>query len=165
MADDNHQSPDPFDVRTIRILVRLMSEHDLSEIDLSEGDQRIRLRKGPAHGPVLVSHAPAPAPHMVPAHPAHAPAAPAAAPAAPAKNLLEIKSPMVGTFYSKPDPKKPDFVTVVVKVTPKTVVCLLEAMKLYNEVHAECSGTIVEVCKQTGDAVEYGTVLFRVEPS
>jgi acetyl-CoA carboxylase biotin carboxyl carrier protein len=165
VADDKRDAPRPFDVRTVEYLLKLMSEHELSEVDLREGDQRIRLRKGPAHGPVLVSHAPAPAPHMVPAHPAHAPAAPAAAPAAPAKNLLEIKSPMVGTFYSKPDPKKPDFVTPGSKVTPKTVVCTIEAMKLYNEVHADCSGTIAEICVRSGDFVEYGQVLFRVDPS
>jgi acetyl-CoA carboxylase biotin carboxyl carrier protein len=170
VADDKRDAPRPFDVRTVEYLLKLMSEHDLAEVDLREGDQRIRLRKGGPTGPVFypAPHpaAPVPTPHGVPAPAASAShAAPATAPAAPARNLIEIKSPMVGTFYSKPDPKKPDFVTVGAKVTPKTVVCLLEAMKLYNEVHAECSGTIVEVCKKTGDAVEYGTVLFRVEPS
>ena len=88
-----------------------------------------------------------------------------AAPAAPAKNLIEIKSQMVGTFYAKPDPKKPDFVTLGAKVTPKTVVCTIEAMKLYNEVTADCAGTIAEVCKKSGDFVEFGDVLFRVDPS
>ncbi len=146
-----------------------MSEHDLSEIDLREGDQRIRLRKG-GTGPVFY-----PAPPVAPTPPvAHAPGSPVAhaapasapvAPAAPAKNLIEIKSPMVGTFYSKPDPKKPEFVTVGSKVTPKTVVCTIEAMKLYNEVHAECSGTVAEICVKSGDFVEFETVLFRVDPT
>ena len=173
MADDKRDAPRPFDVRTIEYLLKLMSAHDLSEIVLQEGDQRIRLRRGTAAAPVFypapaVASAAAPAPHTAPASPpapAPAPSAAPAAPAAPAKNLIEIKSELVGTFYSKPDPKKPDFVTVGSKVTPKTVVCTIEAMKIYNEIHAGCSGTIVEVCKQSGDYVEFDTVLFRVDPS
>jgi acetyl-CoA carboxylase biotin carboxyl carrier protein len=163
VADDKRDAPRPFDVRTIEYLLKLMSEHDLSELALQEGDQRIRLRKG---GPAPAAFYPAP-PHAAPPAPVpHPPAPPPAAPPpAPARNLVEIKSPMVGTFYSKPDPKKPDFVSVGSKVTPKTVVCTIEAMKLYNEVHAECAGTVVEVCKKGGDGVEYGEVLFRVEPS
>ncbi|MDY3559690.1 acetyl-CoA carboxylase biotin carboxyl carrier protein [Gemmata sp. JC673] len=169
MADDQRDAPRPFDVRTVEHLLKLMTEHDLAEVDLKEGEHRIRLRKGGA----LIGYAPAPAPVRLPAPavpaaaaPGAAPPAPAAAPApAPAKNLIEIKSQMVGTFYSKPDPKKPDFVTLGAKVTPKTVVCTIEAMKLYNEVTADCAGTIAEVCKQSGDFVEFGTVLFRVDPS
>ena len=164
MADDKRDAPRPFDVKTVEYLLKLMSEHDLAEVDLKEGDQRIRLRKVSATAaPVFY-----PAPHAAPAPVAHATPAPApsaSASPAPARNLIEIKSPMVGTFYSKPDPKKPEFVTVGSKVTPKTVVCTIEAMKLYNEVHAECSGTIAEVCVKSGDFVEFETVLFRVEPS
>jgi acetyl-CoA carboxylase biotin carboxyl carrier protein len=168
VADDKRDAPRPFDVRTIEYLLKLMSEHDLSEIALQEGDQRIRLRKSgtaaPVYYPTPASVAPSAAPPV-----AHAPSAPNTPappqPAAPAKNLVEIKSPMVGTFYSKPDPKKPDFVNVGSKVTPKTVVCTIEAMKLYNEVHADCSGTIAEICVKSGDYVEFDTVLFRVDPS
>ena len=144
MADDKRDAPRPFDVKTVEYLLKLMSEHDLAVVDLQEGDQRIRLRKGGV------------APGT--------PGTPSAAPA-PAKNLVEIKSPMVGTFYSKPDPKQPDFVSVGSKVTPKTTVCTIEAMKTYNPVQAECSGTVAEVCVKSGDFVEYNTVLFRVEPS
>jgi acetyl-CoA carboxylase biotin carboxyl carrier protein len=165
VADDKRDAPRPFDVRTVEYLLKLMSEHDLSEVDLREGDQRIRLRKGSVPGAVLYStHAPAPTPPATSTQPGNAQPAPAAS-AAPAKHRIEIKSPMVGTFYSKPDPKKPDFVTLGSKVTPKSVVCTIEAMKLYNEVHAECSGTIAEICVKSGDFVEYGDVLFRVEPS
>jgi acetyl-CoA carboxylase biotin carboxyl carrier protein len=168
VADEKRDAPRPFDVRTVEYLLRLMSEHDLAEVDLREGDQRIRLRKGSAAPPAFYSapaaHQPAPAPANPGAH--HAPAAPPPpAPAAPARNLVEIKSPMVGTFYSRPDPKKPEFVTVGSKVTPRTVVCTIEAMKLYNDVYAECTGTIAEVCVKSGDFVEFGTVLFRVDPS
>jgi acetyl-CoA carboxylase biotin carboxyl carrier protein len=72
---------------------------------------------------------------------------------------------MVGTFYSRPKPDKPDFVSVGGRVTPDTVVCLIEAMKLYNDIKAGVSGTVKEVCVKNGDFVEFGTVLFRVDPS
>jgi acetyl-CoA carboxylase biotin carboxyl carrier protein len=72
---------------------------------------------------------------------------------------------MVGTFYSRPKPDKPEFVTVGARVTPDTTVCLIEAMKLYNDIKAGVSGTVKEVCVKNGDFVEFGTVLFRVDPS
>ncbi len=167
MADDKRDAPRPFDVKTVEYLLKLMSEHDLAEVDLKEGDQRIRLRKG---GPAPAVYAPQPAP--APAPVAHAsgspvtnPAPAVPPPAAPAKNLIEIKSPMVGTYYPKPDPKKPEYVTVGSKVVPKTVVCKLEAMKLFNEITADCTGTVAEVCVKDGDPVEFNQVLFRVDPS
>lgn len=174
MADDKRDVPRPFDVHTVEYLLKLMSEHDLAEIDLKEGDQRIRLRKGsaipPAFYPAAHSVTPiAPIAVQTATAPASVQGANTAnsspAPAAPAKNLIEIKSELVGTFYSKPDPKKPDFVSVGSKVTPKTVVCTVEAMKIYNEITAGCAGTIVEVCVKSGDFVEFGNVLFRVDPS
>lgn len=168
MADDKRDAPRPFDVRTVEYLLKLMTEHDLAEIDLKEADQRIRLRKGGALVAAPVAYAaPAPVAHAAPpapvAHPLGAPSP--GAPPAPAKNYVEIKSPMVGTFYSKPKPDKPDYVTKGAKVTPKTVVCQIEAMKLFNEIAAECAGTVVEVCAQNGDGVEFNQVLFRVDPS
>lgn len=170
MADDNRDAPRPFDVRTVEYLLKLMSEHELSEIALQEGDQRIRLRKGGLSVAVPTYAAPvaaAPAHAAAPAPGANTPGSPAASstPAAPAKNYVEIKSPMVGTFYAKPKPDKPDYVAIGAKVTPKTVVCQIEAMKLFNEIAAECSGTIAEVLVKNGDAVEYNQVLFRVEPA
>ena len=169
MADDKRDAPRPFDVRTVEYLLKLMTEHDLSEIDLREGDQRIRLRKGAAVSTAFLPAA------TGPAHPARQsrprPSAPAryepdrSATAGAGRNLLEIKSPMVGTFYSRPKPDKPDFVAVGAPVKPDTVVCLIEAMKLYNDIKAEVSGTIAEVCVKNGDFVEFNQVLFRVEPS
>ena len=159
MAEAN-DNPRPFDVRTIRHLVRMMRQHDLSEIDLTEGDQRIRLRRG--NRVVSAVHAtPPPLPAPTPA-PAPAPAA--EKPAAKSK-LLEIKTEAVGTFYAQREPGAPPFVTVGSKVTPTTVVCIVEAMKVYNEIQAGCSGTIAEVCVKDKDFVEYGTVLFRVDPT
>src|SRR5262249_48633991 len=161
-------TPRPFDVRTISDLVRLMSEHDLAEIDLRWGDERIRLRRGQDVVTTMATHAP----HAVPAAstpsqpPAGAAASPQpAAPEKPAKKLLEIKSPTVGTYYAQRSPEQPPFVKVGDRVTPTTVVCLIEAMKVYNDVQAECSGVVAEVCVNNKDFVEYNTVLFRVDPA
>lgn len=173
MADEKRDVPRPFDVRTVEYLLKLMTQHDLAEVDLSEGEHRIRLRKASAIAARVVAGAPAafappayaPAPAPNGGAPVAAPAAAPAAPAAPAKNLIEIKSPMVGTFYSKPKPDKPDYVSVGSKVTPKTVVCQLEAMKLFNEITADVTGTVAEVCAKNGDAVEFNQVLFRIEPA
>jgi acetyl-CoA carboxylase biotin carboxyl carrier protein len=165
VADDK-EIPRPFDVNTIRDLVRLMSRHDLSEIDLAWGDERIRLRRGPrvvAAAAHPVAHLPAPAAPPTPSSTAAAPAAPAQA-EKPAKKLLEIKSPTVGTFYAQREPGQPPFVTVGSRVTPATVVCLIEAMKVFNDVQAEVSGVVREVCVNNKDFVEYNTVLFRVDP-
>jgi acetyl-CoA carboxylase biotin carboxyl carrier protein len=162
LAEANDK-PRPFDVATIRYLVRLMSRHDLSEIDLSEGEQRIRLRRGSRvalPGPAALVQ---PTAAAAPAAPQPAPAA--AAPEKPAQKLLEIKSPAVGTFYAQKEPGAPPFVTAGSRVTPATIVCMIEAMKVFNEIPAECSGVIREVCVQNKDFVEYGTVLFRVDPA
>ncbi len=135
-----------------------MAEHDLNEIDLHEGDQRIRLRKGglPMSAPPMMAM-PALTNVATPS---------TAAPSEPAKPLShyhEIKSPMVGTFYSKPSPDKEDYVKIGAKVKPDSIVCKLEAMKLFNDLTAECSGIVREVCIQNGQSIDFGTVLFRVE--
>ena len=156
------EKPRPFDVRTIEYLVRLMTEHDLSEIDLSEGDERIRLRRGSrlvAAPHAASAPASAPAPHPAPS------AAPPATAEKPGKKLLEIKSPTVGTFYAQREPGAPPYVSLGTRVTPTTVVGLIMAMKVNNEIQAECSGTVVEVCVKNEEFVEFNTVLFRVDPS
>lgn len=157
----------PFDVRIVQSLVELMTEHDLSEIDLREGMQRLRLRRGHSPMPVMTSMAPAmTAPTAAPAAAPRSaePAAPVT-PAAPARNLIEIKSELVGTFYAKPNPESATYVSKGTKVTPATVVCQIEAMKLFNEITAGVSGTIAEVCVENGKYVEFNQVLFRVEPA
>lgn len=170
-------SPGPFNVETIHYLVRLMQRYDLAQIDLREADKRVRLQRSvaavasaPAAAPSAL-HAPAVLPHAT-TPPLPAPTATAAAPPAapapatpPAKNLLEIKSPTPGTFYSSPSPDAPPFVQVGSKVTPSTVVCIIEAMKVFNEIQAEVSGTIVSIHAENQQSVEYGQVLFRVDPS
>jgi acetyl-CoA carboxylase biotin carboxyl carrier protein len=155
-------TPRPFDVETIKFLVRLMSRHDLSEIDLHEGDRRIRLRRGPTGA---VTYAPVPLPVGPAAHaPAAQPGATTPAPAAePARKLHEIKSEFVGTFYSRPKPEAEPFIKVGSKLKPDTVVGLIEAMKLYNDVPAGCTGVVAEVVVEDKQPVEFNTVLFRVE--
>lgn len=160
MATDSAGTPRPFDVKTVEHLIDLMAKHELAEIALQEGDQKIRLRKA---GAMTLTAVPAP----VAAAPAPvAPAAtPTVAPAAPLKPYHEIKSEMVGTFYAKPKPDKDDYVKAGGRVSADTIVCQIEAMKIFNEVPAGVSGTVAEVCVANGAFVEYGTILFRIDPS
>ncbi len=168
MAEEPIKTPGPFDVRTVRALVGLMTQHDLSEIDLRDGTQRLRLRRGlgPAHDANAIVAMSAPTPAAAPATPkADLPSPAAASPAAPAKALTEIKSPTVGTFYAAPSPDSPPYVKAGSRVTPATVVCQIEAMKIFNEITADCTGVITEILVANQQAVEYGQVLFRVDPS
>jgi acetyl-CoA carboxylase biotin carboxyl carrier protein len=150
-------------VATVEHLIGLMAKHDLSLIRLREGHQQIELRKGGGLPMLVPAAMPAAAP--APAAPAPTPAVPPPAPAAAGPAKLEIKSEMVGTFYSRPNPDKPDYVSVGSKVAPNTVVCTVEAMKIFNEVTAGVAGTVAEACVANGEFVEFGTVLFRVDPS
>ncbi len=168
MAAPSGPNPgDVFDVRKVRRFIELMNEHDLAEIDLRQGEQRIRLRRGGE----LVSVATAPP--MVPASsPAPAVSAPSAAaggepakPAAAEPRGTTINSPMVGTFYTAANPDSPPYIKIGDQVGPDTTVCIVEAMKVFNEIPAECSGKIVAILAENGDAVEFGQPLFRVEPS
>jgi acetyl-CoA carboxylase biotin carboxyl carrier protein len=166
VADDGSKMPSPFDVRTIKDLVALMSRHDLSEIDLQEGPVRIRLRRGPKNKVTLGSPAiGAPPPVTAPTPPTPAPAPKTEEAPKPAKNLIAIKSPAVGTYYASANPDAEPFVKIGTRVTPTTVVCLIEAMKIFNEIQAECSGVITEILVENQHPVEYGQVLFHVDPT
>lgn len=155
----------PFDVRTIKDLVALMSRHDLSEIDLREGEMRIRLRRGPQG---VVSLAPSAAAPAMMAAPAAAPA-PVSADTPTLKTtgskLIEIKAPTPGTFYAASGPDADAFAQVGTRVTPSSVVCIIEAMKIFNEIQADCTGVIREICVKNQQPVEFEQVLFRVEPT
>ena len=154
---------DVFDVRRVRRLVELMQEFELAEIDLRQAEQRIRLRKD--QEPVVVQGGYAPMLQQAPQAMSAPPAASSgpAAPTAEAANAQYITSPMVGTFYLSSSPDSPAFVKVGDQVGPDSVVCIVEAMKVFNEIPAECSGKIVAVLVENGAAVEYGHKLFRVE--
>ena len=161
-TESKKDKPHPFDVQTVEHLIGLMAKHDLTEISLTDAGQRIRLRKG---GPAPVYAAPPaqtapPVQHnSVAAHP------PSAPPAAPVKKLHDVKSVMVGAYYARPKPDKDDYVKVGQTLKPDTTICMIEAMKIFNEIKAECSGTVAEVCVKNGDTVDFGTVLFRVDPA
>jgi acetyl-CoA carboxylase biotin carboxyl carrier protein len=155
------------DIRKLKELVRLMVENDLTELDLRDEQETVTVKRPGIHAVPQVVAAPLMAQPMAAAAPAAAPAAPAAAaPAAPAKEVLPaIESPMVGTFYATPGPDKAAFVTVGSKVGPDTTVCLIEAMKIFNEIKAETSGTVEEVLVKSGQPVEFGQPLFRIRPN
>jgi acetyl-CoA carboxylase biotin carboxyl carrier protein len=154
------------DVQKIKELIRIMKENDLVEIDLQHGEDRVTLRRAqpqpPAMGPIMTALPAGAGQIMMP----QVQAVPGGQPPVPAKaeNLLEIKSPIVGTFYEAPSPDSDPYVETGARVDSQTVVCIIEAMKVMNEIKAEVNGTIVERAVKNGQAVEYGQVLFRVRP-
>lgn len=155
---------DIFDPRKIRRLVELMNEHKLSEIDLQQGDTRIRLRGAREPRAVAVEMLRSPlAVESAPRAAAEAPPRGAATPTMPEGHFELIKSPMVGTFYSSPNPESPAFVKVGDQVGPETTVCIIEAMKVFNEISAEVTGRVVAVLVENGEPVEYGQPLYKVE--
>jgi acetyl-CoA carboxylase biotin carboxyl carrier protein len=164
MSNSASNSGDIFDVKRVRRLVELMQEHDLAEIDLRQGDVRVRLRRG-AEPIVSGTYAP---PSMPPAHSAHATPAPpstsvgASVPVAADADMAVIKSPMVGTFYTAANPESPPFVKVGDHVGPESIVCIIEAMKVFNEIPAEVAGQIAAVLVENGAPVEFGQPLFKV---
>lgn len=156
----------PFDIEGLQQLMELMEKHDLSEIKLQEGDAKCLLRRGAQVVSAPVAVAPT---AMAPAAPA-ASAAPASAPAAaPAADdtagLVEITSPTVGTFYQSPSPGEPVFVKVGDSVSSDQTVCIVEAMKVFNQIPAGVNGKIEKVLLSDGDTVEFGQAMFLVKPA
>lgn len=153
------------DIRKLKELVKLMVENDLSELDLRDQEEKVTIRRG-ASGPEMVAPAAPVAQH------APAPATPAAdgssvaeaKPAAADDGLVAIESPMVGTFYSAANPDSDPFVSVGAEVSEGAVVCIVEAMKVFNEIKIEgMRGTVKKVLVEDGQPVEYGTVLFLID--
>ena len=153
-------------IKDIKAIVDLMKKNAVSEFEMEEGDLKIKLRREPSERskgevgvvqetPVIV-HAPAAAPT------ASVPETPVPEPV----NVdLEVKSPMIGTFYRRPSPDSDPFVEVGAAVNPDAVVCIIEAMKVMNEIKSEVKGVIAEVLVEDGKPVEYGQALFRIEPN
>jgi acetyl-CoA carboxylase biotin carboxyl carrier protein len=160
MSDAHTPSNSPFDLARLLELVELMEEHGLTEVSLQRGDEKWKLRRGPepgiALGPIGI---PQPAPTPPPGGGA-SPSEPKVPPES--EGTLTINSPTVGTFYASPTPDDPAFVNVGSPVLPDTIVCIVEAMKVFNQIPAEVSGTIVAVLAKNGDSVEFGQPLFRV---
>ena len=150
------------DISEIKRIVKLMEDKGLTEFSMKDANGELLLKRGGGEPQVVYSAPPAAA---IPAATA-TPAAPAEAPAAAPKpsNLIEITSPIVGTFYRKPAPDQPAHVNEGDSVSPDSVVCIVEAMKVMNEINAEVTGTIKEVLVEDGDPVQFGQPLFLVEP-
>ena len=136
-----------------------MEQHDLSEVDLQEGDEKIRLKRGPT-APVI-----APTPLAPPPAPRTAERSESAADAGATAGTITINAPMVGTFYCKANPESEPFVKVGDRVSEDTIVCIVEAMKVFNEIPAECRGKIVEILVSDQEPVDFGKPMFRIQPS
>ena len=145
------------DLKQISNLLELLAEHDVSEFRYEDETFNLRLRIGPQGVPVLQ--------HSVAAPVAAAPAAAAAA-AAPAvdSSLIAIESPMVGTYYSAPSPDASPYVAIGDRVSKGQTLCIVEAMKMMNEIESEVAGTVAEILNSDGQPVQFGQALFRIKP-
>jgi len=160
------------DLKKIKELIKIMNENDLLEVEIQHGDDKVSLKRfepqraeGPSVTPLQVINP------NVPVQPAASDNSKSSSAsdevkktAAEQEDLVEIKSPLVGTFYNQPSPDSDSYVEVGTHVETQRVVCIVEAMKVMNEIQAEISGTIVAVLAENGQAVEYGQPLFRVKP-
>ena len=154
------------DLKDIKAIIDLMRKNSVTEFELEKDDFKIRLKRGsngggpvvPSYEPPILAYAPTPA-GSVPAPVAAPP------PPAPANNEVDIKSPMIGTFYRAPSPESAAYIEVGVEVQPETVVCIIEAMKVMNEIKAEAKGVVTQVMVENAKPVEFGQPLFKIRPS
>lgn len=159
------------DLKQIKQVIDLMKRAELSEFAFEEDGFKLKIRRGASglpvvsssHAPVAYTSAPVPAPAAAPAAAPVAPAATAAAPVADEAGVTYIKSPMVGTFYRSASPESKPYVENGAKIVENSVVCIIEAMKIMNEIQAETKGTIIETLVENGQPVEYGQRLFKVK--
>ena len=154
------------DIKDLKLLIKLVTETDITEFEMDNSDEKIIIKRG--HKPEYVTvAAPAVQQYALPGYqpaPAGAPAAVAAAPAAPpAESGDTVNSPIVGTFYAAPGPEAAPYVTVGQIIEKGQVLCIVEAMKLMNEIEAECKCKIVKICKDNAQAVEFGDPLFVIQ--
>jgi len=164
---ENEEKGESFDLDKFRKLLQLMEKFDVSEVNLQNEEESWKIRRGPRYAAPTFTQGFAPAP-MMQAAPVAAPAAAASAPAAAAAPAapvgITINAPAVGTFYSAASPEDPPFVSVGSVVKADTVICIIEAMKVFNQIQAEKSGRILEILVENGDAVGFNQPLFRIEP-
>ncbi len=171
-------APKPVDAKELKRVLESVNESGITELVLETSDYKLTVRRGgevaavPAAPPqVAQAAAPAPLPETSPtptptsSQPGAAPTPAATAPKEDKSNLLEVTAPIVGTLYAAPGPDTPDFVKVGDKVQAGSVLCIIEAMKLMNEIEAEVSGTVREILVKNEEPVEYGQALFRLEPA
>ncbi len=156
------------DLKQIHELIKIINKSNIGEISIEDKDGKVTIKQkeeqvvtvaAPSHQIYTTAPASAPAVAM------SASAAPVATEAPKADNLITIKSPMIGTFYNRPSPDKPIFAEIGTEVAPGKVVCIIEAMKLFNEIESEISGTIVKILVDDASPVEYDQPLFLVDPA
>jgi acetyl-CoA carboxylase biotin carboxyl carrier protein len=160
------------DLRYLKKVLEMLDESSVDSLEItSEKGMKLRVSKSPTQRPgammstqMVAAPVAAPAPQQA-AIGAPSPATPPAEVAKPASTLLEVKSPMVGTFYAKPEPGANPYVSVGSRVSKGQILCIIEAMKIMNEIECDVSGVVAEVLVQDSSAVEYGQVLFRVDPN
>ncbi len=164
---ENEDKGESFDLDRIRKLLQLMEKFDVSEINLQNDDESWKIRRGPRIAYAQPAATPQfSVPMAAPVQAASSTAAPAATATAPAAAAgITINAPTVGTFYAAASPEDAAFVSVGSVVKPDTTICMIEAMKVFNEIKAEKSGRIVEILVENGDAVGFGQPLFRIEPA
>lgn len=151
------------DLKDIKAIIELMRKNSVSEFELEKQDFKIRLKRG-SNGTSGVSYDETPVLTYVQPAVAVPPGLPAAPPAA-VSNELEIKSPMIGTFYRAPSPEAASYIEIGTEVNPDTVVCIIEAMKVMNEIKAEAKGVITQVLVENAKPVEFGQPLFKLRPT
>lgn len=159
------------DLQKIKELIEIMKRNGLVEVEIKHGDDKIFLKRSQPQpalgGTVTAVPMIEPSVSATPARPNETQTSAAEVPPSdkqPQEGLVEIKSPLVGTFYATPSPDSDPYVELGSHVSPQTVVCIVEAMKVMNEIKTETSGTIAEILVTNGQAVEYGQVLFRIKP-
>ncbi len=162
-AAPRNKKDDSFDLERLRELIEMMEEHGVTEVKLNKGDEKWHLRRGPKE---VLQMMPGAAPPQVAAPVAPVASTPAGnvPAAADTSNDILIVSPIVGTFYQSPTPEDPVFAEVGKTVNSETIVCIVEAMKVFNQIPAEVNGTIVEILVKDGDAVDFNQPLFRLKP-
>jgi acetyl-CoA carboxylase biotin carboxyl carrier protein len=153
------------DLKDIKAIIDLMRKNSVSEFELEKQDFKIRLKRGNNGGAAAVSVDEASLVPYVQAANVIATTALPVAPAAPAINEVDIKSPMIGTFYRAPSPESGAYVELGTEVTSETVVCIIEAMKVMNEIKAEAKGVITQVMVENAKPVEFGQPLFKIRPT
>ncbi|HET7625705.1 MAG TPA: acetyl-CoA carboxylase biotin carboxyl carrier protein [Verrucomicrobiae bacterium] len=152
------------DLKDIKAIIDLMKKNSVSEFELEKQDFKIKLKRGVNGGaPVVYEESPAAVAYVPQTLAVPAPAS-AAAPAPTASSDVDIKSPMIGTFYRAPSPESASYVEVGTEVNPDTVVCIIEAMKVMNEIKAEAKGVITQILVENAKPVEFGQPLFKLRP-
>jgi acetyl-CoA carboxylase biotin carboxyl carrier protein len=154
------------DLKDIKAIIDLMKKNSVSEFELEKQDFKIKLKRGPSNGggPAVSYEDPPVLTYVQPTVPVPGVAIPSPA-GAPASPELDIKSPMIGTFYRAPSPESASYIEVGAEVNPETVVCIIEAMKVMNEIKAEAKGIITQVLVENAKPVEFGQPLFKLRPN